>query len=464
MNVLAVLEASRTLFDLIDSPMLRELDSACEGVIVVDHQARIRWISQRFRHCMDLPEAGYFNGRPVEEVLPDSLLRQVTRDARPVRLDLCQLNGVWVVESRMPLRDRSGKLIGAMGVTHSRQPETIGHFAAKCRQLFDLPKVSPARSPGLRARYRFSDFIGSSEALQSTLDRARQAARLDTTVLLVGETGSGKDMLAQAIHNASLRRDLPFVAINLAAIPEDALEAELFGNGAQTAGMGGLIEAAGGGTLFLDEIGDLPMALQCKLSRLLQRQEYAATKAGPGALRIIASSSVSLADRVRDGDFRPELFYRLNVLPIDVPPLRQRPGDLHDLCDAFLRQICLATGISRKRLSQNALECLAGHSWPGNVRELRNMLEQASIFSPTETLDVADFNDLASLPARVISFAGDTVAPLNDTLALAELQAIEQALRASDNNRTQAARKLGISRANLYDKMRRLGLSVRPAH
>ncbi|WP_165855647.1 sigma-54 interaction domain-containing protein [Marinobacter sp. JSM 1782161] len=452
MNVLAVLEASRSLFDLIDSPMLRELDRACEGVIVVDHQARIRWVSQRFRQCLNLGVSGYFNGRPVEEILPDSLLRQVTRDARPVRLDLCQQNGEWLVESRMPLRDRAGKLIGAMGIIHSRQPEAIGHFAAKCRQLFELPMPTGTCPAGRRARYRFADFVGTSVSLTAALDRARHAARLDTTVLLVGETGSGKDMLAQAIHNASIRRDRPFVAINLPAMPEATLEAELFGEA-------GKIEAVEGGTLFLDEIGDLPMALQCKLSRLLQAREYE-SETGPARFRIIASSSVSLAERVRTGHFRPELFYRLSVLPIDVPPLRQRPEDLADLCDAFLRQISLAIGIARKRLSDSALQRLARHAWPGNVRELRNMLEQASIFSPAEMLEVDDFNELAALPARVVAFAGESVPPLNDTLAQAEQQAIEQALRVSSNNRTLAARKLGISRANLYEKMRRLGLSL----
>lgn len=462
MNALALLEASRTLSSLVESPVLRELDSASEGVIVVDHHARVRWLGQRYRTCMGLPQGDYFNGRPVEEILPDCILRQVTRDARPVRLDLCCQNGSWLVESRLPLRDRNGKLIGALAMVHSRHADLIGHFAAKCLSLFARSEPVQPVSPALHATGQFRDFVGSSDPMLEMLDQGRQAARLDASVLLLGETGVGKDMLAHAIHNASVRRHLPFVALNLRAMPDELLERELAGRLSEETGDQGLgaIRSAGGGTLYIDDVGDLSMTLQLKLLRLIQMHDYGATD--KGNFQIVASSRACLIDRMNSGNFRPELYYRLCVLSIDLPPLRRHLCDLPELCDTFLGEISRGAGLRRKSISSEALTYLASHAWPGNLRELRNALEQAAIFSKADRLEPEHFVlDRESSPSPCLSFDGDAVKTLSETLSDAEQRAIDHALRVSDNNRSQAARLLGISRASLYGKMRRLGVAAR---
>ena len=333
--------------------------------------------------------------------------------------------------------------------------------------------------------------------------RARRAAVLNTTVLLLGETGTGKELLAQAIHAASTRARHPFIAVNVAAIPETLLEAEFFGvapgayTGADRRGRDGKFKLADGGTLFLDEIGDMPMALQAKLLRVLQEREV--EPLGSNAVsrvdvRVIAASSVDLATLVADGRFRSDLYYRLNVLPIRLPPLRERPGDLEALCEHLLEQLALEHEMLPKEIDREALEALAMMPWPGNVRELRNVLERACSLWDGMRLTMEAFREVlpeidavaagqgapssrgagtstpgTAEPGRVVGVAGavadappalsegaDSAAgagTLPDRIAALERAAIRDALRATGGNRVQAARRLGIARATLYQKL-----------
>ena len=297
------------------------------------------------------------------------------------------------------------------------------------------------------------------------------AAGRDTPVLLLGETGTGKEILAQAIHSASARANQPFVGVNLAAIPESLLEAEFFGvapgayTGAGERAREGKFQLAHGGTLFLDEIGDMPAALQGKLLRVLEEQEVeplGSNTIQPVDVRIIAATSRNMDAMLRDGTFRADLYYRLNVLEIPVPPLRERLGDLGVLCESLLEEIALG-GELHAELTAEGLAVLEQYHWPGNIRELRNALAQALTLNEGEqALSSADMAAVLPRPTHRLhptspaETPAPPVRPLAETVAAAEQAAIEDALRATGGNRSQAARLLGISRSVLYEKLRRM--------
>lgn len=291
-------------------------------------------------------------------------------------------------------------------------------------------------------------------------------------MLILGETGTGKELLAQAIHAASPRADSPFVAVNIAAVPETLLEAEFFGvapgayTGAERRGRDGKFQLADSGTLFLDEIGDMSLALQAKLLRTLQEKEF--EPVGSNRLvrvdvRIIAATSRDLEAMVAAGEFRADLYYRLNVLTLYRPPLRERPEDLPLLADFLIEQLCRQQGVAVREIAPAAVDRLKAHDWPGNVRELANVLERALLMADGETLSLADLERvMPRFRSSGVSGEGKAAASANGmqgAVAQAEREAIAAALRNTHGNKVQAARLLGISRTALYEKMAALGIA-----
>jgi len=290
-----------------------------------------------------------------------------------------------------------------------------------------------------------------------------RASRSRATVLLTGETGTGKELVARAVHDGGLRARQPFVAVNCAAFPDTLLESELFGHvrGAFTGAdrdKHGLFEAADGGTLFLDEIGETSGPFQAKLLRVLQEREVR-----PGSravdVRVVAATNRDLWREGSPGGFRPDLYFRIAVFPIHIPPLRERAGDVRRLAAHFLEQHGRAEGKPGVRLSPEAERLLEAHAWPGNVRELDNEIQRAlALAEPGETLGPEHFNDRlrAILPPIEASLRpGDT---LRETLDRVEAWLIREALAAHSGRRTQTARHLGVTREGLYKKLRRLGI------
>jgi transcriptional regulator with PAS, ATPase and Fis domain len=282
--------------------------------------------------------------------------------------------------------------------------------------------------------------------------QARRAAQLDTAVLLLGETGTGKEVLAQAMHAASPRAHGPFVGINVASLPEEQLEREFFG---ERRGPDGKFVLAHGGTLFLDEVGDLPLATQAKLLRVLQEREVeplGSSRARQVDVRVIAASSVDLRQMVSMRRFRSDLYYRLSVLPIELPPLRERIGDLEALCDHILEEIARRSGRPQRELTPTALAVLSAYAWPGNIRELANILEQVSLNSASPRLSAEEFTLVLPRIAAMRSGERPTL-KLADIVADAERSAIRSALAAAEGKKILAAELLGISRATLYQKL-----------
>jgi len=459
--------AARSMFQL--------FSNVAQGMMLVDRTGRVVWINEAYKKF--LPALGFeraedFVGRPVEEVVPNTLMRQVIDSGKPILVDLLSNKAGTFVVSRIPLRDESGEVIGALGMVLFDHPETtlqplIAKFATLQRDLDDARR---ALAQQRRAKYTLASFIGSSPAVLEVKRQARRAAQSGATVLLLGETGTGKELLAHAIHAGSVRAERPFISVNLAAVPETLLESEFFGvapgayTGADRKGRDGKFRLADGGTLFLDEIGDMPLGLQAKLLRALQEQEFeplGSNKVVKVDVRVIAATSRDLRRLVAEGQFREDLFYRLNVLPIRLPALRERLGDLEALAETLLESIAMRTGMPQRELEPSALTALASHQWPGNVRELRNVLEQAAMLTDNLRLGELDFTAILPAPAAAAPRGepARSLRPLPQLIAEIERNSIESALAATGGNKASAAKLLGISRATLYERLSALKLS-----
>ena len=474
--------AARSMFDL--------FAHASEGMMLVDRQARVVWVNDQYKRF--LPALGFervedFVGHPVASVVQNTQMHHVLETGKPILIDLLTNRAGTFVVSRIPLRDSLGEVIGALGIVLFDHAETslqplVGKFALLQRDLDDarreLATQRSSQRMGQRAgqrqsRYTFASFVGASPAAVEVKRQARRAAQTSSPVLLLGETGTGKELLAHAIHASSARANGPLISLNIAAVPDTLLEAEFFGvapgayTGADRKGRDGKFRLADGGTLFLDEIGDMPLALQAKLLRALQEGEIeplGSNKLVPFDARVIAATSRDLAKLVREGNFREDLFYRLNVLPIRVPPLRERREDIPALVELLGEDMALRSGMLPPELSNDALALLSAQTWRGNIRELRNVLEQAAMRSDSNlilpsqleaVLHEAGVVQVAAAIAPVIvpppaTKAATVVRPLAEQVAELERQVIAQAMTTVRGNKVAAAKMLGISRAKLY--------------
>ncbi|CAL1241588.1 sigma-54 interaction domain-containing protein [Candidatus Methylocalor cossyra] len=312
----------------------------------------------------------------------------------------------------------------------------------------------------------FQKLIGQAPNFEALLRSAKMVAATDVTVLVVGETGTGKEVLAHALRQHSPRSDKPFVTLNCAALPEALAESELFGHrkGAFTGAIGsqtGRLQAADGGTVFLDEVDSLPVPIQAKLLRFLETGEIQPVgEAHPVTIdvRIIAATNANLQDKIAKGEFRRDLYYRLNVVPLEIPPLRERIGDIQLLVNHFMKQFAEEHRLPEASFSKAAMNRLIAYPWPGNVRELRNVCERLSILLAGRTIEESN------LPAEIIARAPATK-PLFDLpelgidLEKVEIDLIRQALTRTNGNRSRSARLLGISRDTLLYRMQKYGLS-----
>ena len=320
-----------------------------------------------------------------------------------------------------------------------------------------------AKVKELQGSGRFESIIAHSKKMRSLLQLTEKVARYDTTVLITGESGTGKELIAQGIHQKSERKDKPFIAVNCGSIPENLLESEFFGyvKGAFTGAdkdRPGLFEEADGGTLFLDEIGELPLNLQVKLLRVLQEQEIrpvGSVKTKQTNVRVITATAKDLTQEVEDGHFREDLFYRLNVLTLQLPPLRERKEDIQYLCVHFLALLNKKMGLNIEDITPEAMGILLAREWKGNIRELKNCLERAAIVAETNHILPADLGELTGKPqdsANLNEILGTF--SLKQAKIIIEKKLISRALEASKGNKSMAARMLEISYPSLLAKIK----------
>ncbi len=313
----------------------------------------------------------------------------------------------------------------------------------------------------------FENMIGKSRRMKEIFKRIISIARVDTTVLITGESGTGKEMVAKAIHNLSERKENKMISINLAAIPEGLQESELFGyekgafTGAYTKKLG-KFEIANNGTIFLDEIGNINFAVQAKLLRVLEDKKIeplGSNKPKVVNVRIISATNSNLLNEVEKGRFREDLYYRLNVISIELPPLRERKADIPLLSDVFLREFCIKNNIEKKSLSDSAIELLLQYNWPGNIRELKNVIEEAVVISNNDTITVEDLNLNLNKNKKNVFFIDNIEFDNNSSLDDIEKEIIKNALLKTKGNQSKAAKLLKISRKMLLTKIKKYKIS-----
>ncbi|HVE09893.1 MAG TPA: sigma 54-interacting transcriptional regulator [Paraburkholderia sp.] len=470
--------------------LFRTFENFSEGTFIVDANARVVWINKRYAARFGFAEPQQAIGLDCEAVIPHSLMREVVTTGKPILLDVLETDREPLVVTRLPLKDDAGATIGAVGFALFDEMKALTPlFSHYSRVQQELIATRQSLAQARRAKYSFASFVGTSAASLEVKRRARRAAQVDSPVLLLGETGTGKELLAHAIHGASARAGKPLVTVNVAAIPEALLEVEFFGaaagayTGADRKGRVGKFELADGGTLFLDEIGDMPLPLQGKLLRVLQDSEFeplGSNRIVRADVRIVAATSADLAALVAAGRFRADLFYRLNVLTIDAPPLRDRLSDIEALAYTILEDLAMQTRGGHLELQPDALRLLCSYTWPGNVRELRNTLERAVMLSDSERIDahmLAPF--IGAVPREAAAQTGAaaasmqpnadatetalSAAPLeawSDAMAAFEKRFLQDALRACGGHVAETAAKIGMGRATLYKKIAAHGIDV----
>lgn len=431
------------------------LDVIPNCLIAIDKAGQVVHINNPYCELLGLSKENIIGRHVTSVVSPETQLHLVARGAPPTRNQTLVVRGHKMLVNQVPIRN-GDDVVGAVGIALFTEAEQILGIA---RRLFSIDIRNQARPRTWPSKYSISDIIGDSDQIQHVRDRALRAARTRATVLVVGESGTGKELVAHSIHSASSRAERPFVHVNCAAIPTNLLETELFGyeggsfTGARARGHPGKFELANGGTIFLDEIGDMPMEMQSALLRILQERELVrvgGTQPLPVDVRVVCATHRDLRREVDEERFRLDLFYRVNVFRIDVPPLRERREDVGALTRHILAALCAEYEIDEVTAASEAIEHLTRYGWPGNVRELRNALEHAlhaldgNVLTKQHLPTLCDDKDLPCAIGR--SF--------HDTIASAERTALLEALERADGNKSKAASILGIDRTSLYKKLR----------
>ncbi len=444
------------------------IEHAYDGLVMINEKQEITFISQSVLELFGLDgEAVSFAA--IDSLLPQLGLSKVLKTGIADVSDFMEVKGIPYIVHRIPVF-RGEVLIGAVGKVVFRQLKEVRE---RFRRFETNEHKDNAANAQLRksegSRFTFEQIFTQDEQMEKVIRSVTKAAKGASTILIRGESGTGKELFAHAIHSSSSRHKGPFVTVNCAAIPEHLLESEFFGyeegafTGAKQKGKLGKFDLAHGGTLFLDEVGDMSLALQAKLLRVLQEREFyrvGGTERIHVDVRIIAATHRFLEEMVELGQFRQDLFYRLNVISVEIPPLRKRKDDILLLGELFIQELNKQSGTSITGLEPNVQKLLQEYAWPGNVRELRNVLERAVVFAEHGRIQLED------LPDYLLKKAGgeggaEAAQQQGKLMVVAEQTAIRQALAETNGNKTKAAQLLGISRSVLYEKLRRQKLDVR---
>lgn len=450
-----VIDLLNKVFDPLPVPM-----------ILVDRQAKIIVINQVFADYLQHEKADIL-GKSVAEVDKNTRFPYVLKSRKAEIAYKHQFeNGHTAIVHRIPVLDEFGEVLYGVGMVLFQDLQEFKDIIHKNKQLHsELFHMKSELKRMYGAKYSWENILGGSPQLVEAKYMGKKAALTTSNVLLLGESGTGKELFAHAIHNDSGRGDYPFIKVNCAAIPGDLLEAELFGyeegafTGARKGGKIGKFELANGGTIFLDEIGDMPMDMQVKILRVLQEREVERIGGSENIrldIRVIAATNKDLEKQVEKGLFREDLYYRLHVMCIKIPALRERSGDIELLVKGLMKKISEQIGKYVLEIDPEALCCLKQYRFPGNIRELENVLERAINMTESETIE------LKHLPINMTQQFGKIlegpIQPLKDLLEEVEKQALIKALNESGGSKVKAAKALGIGRSSFYEKLEKYHL------
>jgi transcriptional regulator with PAS, ATPase and Fis domain len=443
------------------------LENPYESLILVDAEGVVRYMSASNEGVYKIPVKDAV-GKHISEVSPKTRLPRILETGKAEIGRSMVLKSRNRVIARIPLI-RDGRVIGAAGKLMFMSPQKLKELYDRIENLeTKLDFYQSELNQVYGGRYSFDSIVGTTEPIRNAKELARQAAATDAAVILTGESGTGKELFAHSIHQASERRDQHFVRVNCAAIPADLIESELFGyeagafTGARKKGKAGKFELAHNGTIFLDEIGDMPMALQVKLMRVLEEKEVERIGSRtPKSInfRVISATNRDLKKLIDKQAFRLDLYYRLNVVHIHLPALREIREDIPSIFHHFFDRLSVGKKPRIRTVAPDALEAMQQYAWPGNIRELRNVVERAMIVCQSDTIARSDLPLEKSVAPAVPAFTDGAIPSLKQLLQETERQAILAALEHTGNNRAEAAKILGIHRTGLYQKMRKHGIA-----
>jgi transcriptional regulator with PAS, ATPase and Fis domain len=465
-SVLEEILGSYSFSSLISWALRFFLRNSYESLVITDHSGRIRVMDRGSEKLFGLPQGGGLNVH-IKDIIPGTVLPRVLETGYASIGRVLDVGGINKISSSYPLL-KDGKVVGAIGriLFHSLEEFERANVEIK-RLRREVSSLRQREKSEYQAVYTFDNILGISPSIQNCVEIAKKIAVVKADVLITGDSGTGKELFAQAIHHFS-GPDKPFVRVNCPAIPFELAESELFGyekgafSGANSAGKKGKFEAANNGTIFLDEINSLPMSIQAKLLHVFQEREIqkvSSTKTKKLNLRIIAATNVNLKKAIASGTFRDDLYYRVARTAIHVPPLKERKEDIPILADHFLGTINKRFGTHFKRITSDAKAAIHQHDWPGNVRDLINVLDQACIKQWT-----GDEIPLTALPDAIISnythaSPSSQKRGIRKELDKQEMSLIYQSLKETKGNKRKAALRLGMPRSTFYTKLKRYKIS-----
>jgi len=449
-------------------------DNIYNGVVVTDPQGYITHFNEPYGKFLGIdPEEQI--GKHCTDVIENTRMHIVAKTGIPEINQSHSVNGQSMIVQRIPIK-QDGAVIAVFGQVMFKSVKDVEALAEKLSLLKSKVKIYEQELLCLRStRFTFDSIIGVSKAMTSLKGEALKAAALSLPVLITGESGTGKELFAQAIHHASPRKIYPFVRVNCSAIPQNLLESEFFGyakgafTGANTSGKPGKFELAHRGSIFLDEIGEMPLEMQPKLLRVLEEKEFeriGGSRVIRSDFRLIAATNRNLEEMLPEKQFRMDLFYRLNVIPINIPPIRERREDIMPLARHLLDKLSKEANLHEILINGKAEKALKNYDWPGNVRELQNVLERTLIQLDGDTIDLhhlpfyLHYNRQSSPPG------GSTTSPELNQLSYKDLhkkteeEAIRNILETTHYNKAQAAKMLGIHRTHLYKKMKKYNIPL----
>ncbi len=452
--------------DEIESALLLKalMETTNDPIVYVNKEGFIELFSKAYAEFLEIKVEDAV-GKHVTEIIENTRMHIVVKNGIPEYEEVQKIKGKKMIATRIPVFF-NGKVVGAVGKVLFRDIDELKYLYQKVSKIEkELNLYKNEFKTVNKAKYNLNHIISNSKSMDELKEFTKKIAQSNSNVLILGESGTGKELFAHSIHNNSRRVNSPFIKVNCGAIPYELLESELFGyeegsfTGAKKGGRIGKFKAADGGTIFLDEIGDLPMNMQVKLLRVIQDKEIEKIGSSHSEsidVRIIAATNKDLEKMVDEGMFRLDLYYRLNVVNIRIPPLRERKEDINTLSQYLIKKTSRREDIRVDGISDEALEYLKRYHWPGNVRELGNILERAINFLDKETII-----NPKHLPCKITGIMEEKqIRTLKSTLEEVEKQTLIDSLIISKGNKTLAAKELGISRTSLYEKISKYKIDI----
>ena len=446
--------------DINNNELLKTIIEVLDAVVISDSEGRYVYVNKNWSDLMGGIDLEEIKGMHVHDIVPETKVDEAIRTGKILTANDIRINNKRMFCTYIPIF-KNNEVVGCFTYIVFRGMDEAMNFAAKVNGLANEVEYYKRELKEIRgAKYSINNIIGKSVGIRKVKREIYKASRSMSTVLIEGETGVGKELVAHSIHDLSQRMEASFIKVNCSAIPSELLESEFFGyeegafTGAKSGGKNGFFEMANNGTLFLDEITDVPLFMQSKLLRVLQENEYikiGGKKTHKCNVRVISATNKNIYEQIRKGKFRADLFYRLNTFILEIPPLRKRKDDIIQLSTYFVKEYCEQSLIPIKSISDGAIEKLISYDWPGNIRELKNVIECSIVFSDDNNIKK---NDIIFNRENFDNEKIDNKQSLEEYLNSKEKEYILKVIKSCNGNKTLAAKVLSIHRTSLYNKLK----------